>query len=133
MSSSLTLRKCLTQSHTNISSLSWADMVSMVGFSSGLVISCKIVSNVLFWKVKAQTGPWFTLVSPQGSIVGPVLFLLYVNDIPENLSCSSKMFADDTQLFNSDQPSSVHQHDRTENACTVSTSCCPIQSLRKLF
>ena len=59
--------------------------------------------------MKAQTGPWFTLVSPQGSIVGPVLFLLYVNDIPENLSCSSEMFADDTQLFNSDQPSSVHQ------------------------
>ena len=24
-------------------------------------------------------------------------------------------------------------HDRTENACTVSTSLCPIQSLRKLF
>ena len=59
--------------------------------------------------MKAQTGPWFTLVSPQGSIVGPMLFLLYVNDIPENLSCSSEMFADDTLLFNSDQPSSVHQ------------------------
>ena len=25
------------------------------------------------------------------------------------------------------------EHDRTENACTVSTSLCPIQSLRKLF
>ena len=24
-------------------------------------------------------------------------------------------------------------HDRTENVCTVSTSCCPIQSLRKVF
>ena len=45
----------------------------------------------------------------QGSIVGPMLFLLYVNDIPENLSCSSEMFADDTLLFNSDQASSVHQ------------------------
>ena len=27
----------------------------------------------------------------------------------------------------------THIHDRTENACTVSTSCCPIQSLRKVF
>ena len=27
----------------------------------------------------------------------------------------------------------AEDHDRTENACTVSTSRCPIQSLRKLF
>ena len=27
----------------------------------------------------------------------------------------------------------VDIYDRTENACTVSTSCCPIQSLRKVF
>ena len=27
----------------------------------------------------------------------------------------------------------INPHDRTENACTVSTSCCPIQSLRKVF
>ena len=70
MLSSWTLRKRLTQSHTNISSLSLADMVSMVRFSSGWVISCKIVSNMLFWKVKAQTGPWFTLVSLREVLLG---------------------------------------------------------------
>lgn len=38
---------------------------------------------------------------PQGSILGPALFLLYVNDLPEVISSSSRvlMFADDTKIF----------------------------------
>ena len=35
-------------------------------------------------------------------ILGPLLFVLYVNDILQTLSCSSEMFADDTLLYNSD-------------------------------
>ena len=38
---------------------------------------------------------------PQGSILGPALFLLYVNDLPEDISSNSRvlMFADDTKAF----------------------------------
>ena len=37
---------------------------------------------------------------PQGSILGPVLFLLYVNDLPDAVSSSTvATFADDTKLF----------------------------------
>ena len=35
----------------------------------------------------------------QGSIFGALLFVLYTNDIPKTLSCSSEMFADDTLYY----------------------------------
>ena len=36
---------------------------------------------------------------PQGSIVGPLLFLLYIKDIPQSVDCDQFLYADDTCLL----------------------------------
>ena len=52
--------------------------------------------------VEGQLSSWEEVTSgiPQGSVLGPTLFLLYINDLPNMVSnCEVKIFADDTKLY----------------------------------
>ena len=51
--------------------------------------------------VNGSQSDWVSVQSgvPQGSVLGLLLFILYVNDVPDLIESNLKMFADDTKIY----------------------------------
>ena len=51
--------------------------------------------------VNGTTSEWEPVSSgvPRGSVLGPVLFLVYINDLPKSVKNSIRLFADDTKIY----------------------------------
>ena len=51
--------------------------------------------------MNGQHSTWVNIEAgvPQESILGPLFFLIYINDLSDDLTSNPKLFADDTSLF----------------------------------
>ena len=61
---------------------------------------------------------------PQGSILGPLLFLFYINDLPQGLRCNAKLFADDTSLFSTITSPEISSSDLNEDLLKITQWAC---------
>ena len=58
---------------------------------------------------------------PQGSVLGPILFLIYINDLDDSITSNVLKFADDTKLFRKVNTYGDKQHLQNGNG-----RCCSI-------
>ena len=71
--------------------------------------------------LNGQTSKWSQIKAgvPQGSVLGPLLFLVYINDLPQRITSNVKLFAGDTLIFLVDRDSSSSSLSRNEDLSKI--------------
>ena len=73
------------------------------GINGGILswITDFLSDRTQFVTVNSSSSPKVPVTSgvPQGSVLGPILFIYYINDMPDFIDCPMKIFADDTKAY----------------------------------
>jgi hypothetical protein len=94
-----------------------------------------ISGNVLQWisnyltnrqqqvTIEAATSDTMSITAgvPQGSVLGPLLFLIYINDLPVNVTSNLYMFADDTCLYVSSKNLPLNENQLSNDLREITT------------
>ena len=72
--------------------------------------------------LNSQISKWLSVKAgvPQGSILGPLFFLIYINDLSDVLVSTVKLFADDTSLFSAEHDSNISAYELKNNMQKIS-------------
>ena len=74
-----------------------------IGVSDSLLSLIESFLSNRFQRVllNGQTSEWLPVKAgvPQGSILGPLFFLIYINDLSDDIVSTVELFADDTSQF----------------------------------
>ena len=92
-----------------------------------------VTDNLLLWisdfligrrqrvKINGAFSEWADVISgvPQGSCLGPVLFIVYINDLPDMIHSLCQLYADDTKVYNKTDNDSMREQLQTDldNLC----------------
>ena len=51
--------------------------------------------------INGERSGWAEVTSgvPHGSVLGPLIFVLYINDLPDTINSTMYLFADDTKIY----------------------------------
>ena len=65
------------------------------------LIKCFLKNRKQRVALNGQTSSWTNVLAgvPQGSILSPLFFLIYINDVSDDFSSNPKLFADDAFIF----------------------------------
>ena len=91
------------------------EKMKCMGFSNGVTkwFECYLSKRIFSVHVEKSFSDKPIIISgvPQGSILGPPLFLLYVNDMVQAVNCDLLLYADDTGLIFQHKEINIIEHE----------------------